>query len=59
MKYFEPQVLDDSDIIEGEYFMDMIKLPRTAEEADRMAKKFADEQLHWVYEDDQQEAEES
>ena len=53
MKFFEPQVLDDSDMIEGEYFMDLIKLPRTANEADRMAKKFADEQLHWVYEDEQ------
>ena len=37
MKFFEAQVLDDSDIVEGEYFMDLMRLPRTRDEADRIA----------------------
>ena len=57
MKNFEAQVLDDSDIVEGEYFMDLIRLPRTRDEADRWAKKFEDEALHWEYPEDQQEEE--
>ena len=52
MQFFETQVLDDSDIVESEYFMDITRLPKTGEEADRMAKKFKDEALQWVYPDE-------
>ena len=52
MRFFEAQVLDDSDIVEGEYLMDLMRLPRTREEADRMAQKFEDEALHWEYPED-------
>ena len=52
MRFFEAQVLDDSDIVEGEYFMDLMRLPRTRDEADRIAQKFEDEALHWEYPED-------
>ena len=52
MRFFEAQVLGDSDIVEGEYFMDLMRLPRTRDEADRIAKKFEDEALHWEYPED-------
>ena len=45
-------MMEDSDYVEGEYIFEMQRLPKTAAEADRMAKKFLEEAARWVYDDD-------
>ena len=58
MQFFKTQCLDDSDIVEGEYFIEVTHLPKTRAEADQMAQNFEDNALHWEYPEDEQEVQE-
>ena len=48
LQFFHQQGLDDSGYVEGEYFIDVMHLPRTDEEAFRMAKHFEEDASRWA-----------
>ena len=56
MQYFELQCQDDDDFVEDEYFFDMGPLPKTAAEADQIARHFKEEAARWGNDDDVDEA---
>ena len=47
MQFFQQQCLDDSDYVEDEYIFEIARLPRTAAEADRMARRFQEDADRW------------
>ena len=54
-------MLDDSDLVEGEYFMDVMPLPKTLNEAERLARQFEEDASRWAnydYDDEEDEDEE-
>lgn len=48
MQFLQQQCLDDSDYEEGEFLFDVVQLPKTRTEADRMARQFEEDASRWA-----------
>ena len=61
IQFFEKQCLEESDYVEGQYFFDIMRLPRNKDEAKQMARDFKEEEqsrlANLEYEEDEEEEE--